>query len=137
MNCHTRSRIYIKTCISVATSLLSIAVLPSMLSAQSDSASVEAQARQTWRETMHHVSTYDTGCFHASYPSTQWEKVECNNAPAYRSSLSRFAGDAQTETVAGNWFDYVAQAPAGHFLSSAVGSFPKVTGVTSRKDRQC
>jgi hypothetical protein len=125
----TRSRIYI----AVASCLLGIAGLPSTLAAQSDSENAEAQAQQAWRETMHHVGTYDTGCFHASYPSTQWEKVECGAAPAYRSSLSKFAGDAQTETVAGNWFDYVAQAPAGQLLTSAVGSFPKVTGVTSEK----
>jgi hypothetical protein len=135
MNFCTRSRIFI----AVATSLLSIAGLPSTLAAQSsDSATynAEAPARQTWRETMHHVSTYDTGCFHASYPNTQWEKVECGDAPAYRSALPKLAGnvqteDVQTETVAGNWFDYVAQAPSGHLLSSALGSFPKVTGVTS------
>jgi|SRR3984957_1448360 len=134
MNFCTRSRIYITIYIAVATSLLGIAGLPCMLSAQSsDSANAEAQARQAWRETMHHVDTYDTGCFHASYPSTQWEKVECGDAPAYRSALPKLPGNVQTETVAGNWFDYVAQAPSGHLLSSAVGSFPKVTGVTSEK----
>ncbi len=130
MNFRTRSRIRI----ALATSLLSIAGLPSILTAQSsDSATAEAQARQAWRETMHHVSTYDTGCFHSSYPSTQWEKVECNGAPAYRSALPKVAGDVQAETVAGNWYDYVAQAPAGHLLSSAVGSFPTVAGVKSEK----
>jgi hypothetical protein len=82
---------------------------------------------------MHHVSTYDTGCFHASYPSTQWEKVECAPAPAYRSALPRQTGNEQTEMVAGNWYDYVAQAPAGALLSSVVGSFPSVTGVTAEK----
>jgi hypothetical protein len=132
MNFCTRSRIFI----ALAISLLSIAGLPSMLAAQSsDSATdnAEVQARQAWRETMHHVSTYDTGCFHASYPSTQWEKVECGDAPAYRSALPKLRGNKQTETVAGNWFDYVAQAPSGHLLSSALGSFPTVTGVTSEK----
>jgi hypothetical protein len=137
MNFCTRSRIYI----AAATSLLSIAALPSMLAAQSsDSATdnAEAEARQAWRETMHHVSTYDTGCFHASYPSTQWEKMECGAPPNYRSALPKVTGhgqteNEQTETVAGNWYDYVAQAPSGHLLSSAVGSFPSVTGVTSEK----
>ena len=134
MNFRTRSRIYI----ALATSLLTIPGLPSMLAAQSgDSATynAEAQARQAWRETMHHVSTSDTGCFHASYPSTQWEQVECGDAPAYRSalSMSTLTGSDQTEKVAGNWYDYVAQAPAGNLLSSALGSFPKVTGVTSEK----
>ena len=132
MNFRTRSRIYI----AVATTLLSIAGLQSIVAAQSSdsaTANTEAQARQSWRETMHHVSTYDTGCFHASYPSTQWEKVECAPAPAYRSALPRHTGNVQTEMVAGNWYDYVAQAPAGALLSSVVGSFPSVTGVTGEK----
>jgi hypothetical protein len=136
MNSCTRSRIYIKICIAVATGLLSVAGLPSFLAAQSSDPAAndaEAQARQAWRETMHHVDTYDTGCFHASYPSTRWEKVECGATPAYRSALPKLRRNERTETVAGNWFDYVAQAPSGHLLSSAVGSFPTVTGVTSEK----
>jgi hypothetical protein len=136
MNFYARSRIRIKTYIAVATALLGIATLPAMLAAQSsDSAAdpAEAQARQSWRESMHHVSTEETGCFHASYPSTQWEKVECGAAPAYRTALSGPTGDVQTETVAGNWYDYVAQAPSGHLLTSALGSFPTIKGVTSEK----
>jgi hypothetical protein len=132
MNFCTRSRIYF----AVTASLLIVAGLPARLAAQSsDSATdnVDTQGRQVWREVMHHVSPNDTGCFHASYPSTQWEKVECGAAPAYRSALRRFAGTEPTETVAGNWYDYVAQAPSGSLLSSAVGSFPSVTGVTSEK----
>ncbi|HEY1659504.1 MAG TPA: hypothetical protein VGG14_14215, partial [Candidatus Sulfotelmatobacter sp.] len=123
----TRSTI----CIAVAASMLSIAGVPSLLAAQSSDS--EAQARQVWRETMHHVETYGTGCFHASYPSTQWEEVECGGVPNYRSALAKHTGNAQTETVAGNWYDYVAQAPSGHLLGSAVGSFPTITGVTAEK----
>jgi len=32
-----------------------------------------------------------------------------------------------------NAFDFVAQAPSGHLLKSATGSFPTVTGVKSEK----
>ena len=84
MNFCTRSRIYI----AVATSLLSITGLQSMLAQSSDSENAEAQARQAWRETMHHVDTYDTGCFHATYPSTQWDKVECGAETSALISLS-------------------------------------------------
>ncbi|HEV2577717.1 MAG TPA: hypothetical protein VGU25_10940 [Acidobacteriaceae bacterium] len=35
--------------------------------------------------------------------------------------------------VAGNGYDYVAQAPSGHTFSSVVGSFPTVSNVTSEK----
>lgn len=128
MNSRTRSRLYI----AVATGLLSLAGLSSLLAAQSGdfaTDSAEAQARQTWRDTMHNASTDDTGCFHASYPSTQWEKVACGGVPAYRSVPPTPTGSEPT--VAGNWFDYVAQAPSGHLLTSALGTFPKIIGVTS------
>jgi hypothetical protein len=122
-----------KMCIAVAAGLLSVAGLPSVLAAQSSDLAVdtaEAQARQAWRETMHQTNTYDIGCFHASYPSTQWEKVECADIPGYRSAPPRLTGHEQ---VVGNGYDYVAQAPSGDLFSLALGSFPKVTGVTSEK----
>jgi hypothetical protein len=90
----------------------------------------EAQARETWRGTMHEISAPGEGCFHASYPSTQWEEVKCAAAPGYRSALPKPANREQT---VGNGYDYVAQAPSGHLFSSALGSFPTVTGVKSEK----
>jgi hypothetical protein len=68
------------------------------------------------------------GCFKASYPSTQWQEVQCEEPPAYRSALPKIANRDQ---VVGNAYDYVAQAPAGHLFSSVVGSFPSVAGVTT------
>src|SRR5580658_3229305 len=47
----------------------------------------EAQAREAWRGFMHQASAPSEGCFHASYPSTQWQETECGEAPAYRSAL--------------------------------------------------
>jgi hypothetical protein len=129
MKLYTRS----KVCIAVAAGLLSVAGLPSVLAAQAGDFAVDdadAQARQAWRETMHQASTPDTGCFHASYPSTQWERVECDEAPGYRSALPDITGREQT---VGNGLDYVAQAPSGHLFSLAVGSFPTVTGVTGER----
>jgi hypothetical protein len=120
-------------CTAIAASLLCFTGLPSLVSAQSGSSAIdnaEAQARQAWRETMHQLTTYDTGCFHASYPSTQWEKVECAAIPGYRSARPQLTAGKQT---VGNGYDYVAQVPSGHLLSLAAGSFPTVTGVTSEK----
>ena len=57
----------------------------------------EVQARQVWRETMHDLSAPESGCFHASFPSTRWEQVECAEPSGYRSARP-------TETV-GNGFD--------------------------------
>jgi hypothetical protein len=68
------------------------------------------------------------GCFKASYPSTQWEEVECKAPSAYRSARPRIKSRDQ---VVGDAYDYVAQAPSGHLFSSVTGSFPSVTGVTS------
>ncbi len=92
--------------------------------------SAEVQVRDAWRATMHEISAPEKGCFHASYPSMEWQRVECAAAPGYRSALPKLKNREQT---VGNGYDYVAQAPSGHLISSAVGSFPKVTGVRSEK----
>ena len=90
----------------------------------------EAQAREAWRATMHQTAAPEEGCFHASYPNTRWQRTECAPAPGYRSALPRARN---REQIAGNGYDYVAQAPSGHRISSASGSFPTVTGVRSEK----
>ena len=90
----------------------------------------DAKARANWREAMHQISAPEGGCFHASYPNTQWERVACAPAPGYRSAIKRPKGDEQT---VGNGYDYVAQAPAGRLFTQATGSFPTVTGVKTEK----
>ena len=77
---------------------------------------------------MHQAPAPQEGCYHAAFPSTEWEKVECAAAPAYRSAKPNL----RTQTV-GNGYDYVAQAPSGQTFSSVVGSFPTVSDVTSEK----
>src|SRR5271154_5411448 len=133
MKTYAHSRIII----ALAAGLLSVG-LPSMLVAQAGDVAgdAEAQARQAWRLTMHHAGVSDTGCFHASYPNTQWEKVECAPAPSVRSmrpkrTAGAAAAGAGAQTVTGNGYDYVAQAPAGEFFSFALGSFPTVTHVVA------
>src|SRR6201996_6614143 len=79
---------------------------------------------------MHETSAPSEGCFHASYPSTQWQEVECAEAPGYRSALP---GGKHREQTVGNGSDYVVQVQSGRLLNSATGSFPKVTGVKSEK----
>jgi hypothetical protein len=125
----TRSMIKIA---AVAT-LVAFCGLTSAFAAQAGEApdQNELQAREAWRATMHQIKVPGKGCFHASYPSTQWEEVECAPAPGYRSALPKPA-ENRTE-VAGNESDYVVQAPSGHLLSGVVGSFPTVTGVASEK----
>jgi len=97
---------------------------------------IEIQARKTWQKTMHHTPAPKPGCFQALFPSTQWQEVECAPRPAYRSAkpMRRFLKEGGHEEVGGDTYpstDVVVQAPAGHLLSSALGSFPTVNGVTS------
>ena len=129
MNLAARSIVYV----SLTAGLLSVAGLPSMLMAQSGDNSadqLESQAREAWSQTMHDIAAPEEGCYHASYPSTQWEKVECAAPPAYRSALPQIRDREQT---LGNGSDYVAQVASGHKIISAAGSFLKVKGVTSEQ----
>lgn len=123
--------------IAIVATLMSASWLPSAF-AQSDDEAVgpwEAQAREVWRGTMHQISAPGKGCFHASYPSTRWEAVECADRPGYRSALAKDAHPKSEgkEQIVGNGYDYVAQAPSGHLFTSALGTFPTVTGVKSEK----
>ena len=120
-----------KALFSSATLVLASALLPHSLLAQTAPATVQQyqqQLHEAWHQTMHQTPAPQAGCFHASFPSTEWEKVECAAPPAYRSAPPTL----RTQT-AGNGYDYVAQAPSGHTFSSVVGSFPTVTDVTSEK----
>ncbi len=97
---------------------------------------LNAQARKTWQVTMHHTAAPKGGCFHASYPSTQWEEVQCAPPPGYRSAkpqaITRKIGihaEVGGATFPSN--DIQIQAPAGHFFTSVEGSFISATGITS------
>ncbi|MGB8901382.1 MAG: hypothetical protein WCC90_20050, partial [Methylocella sp.] len=65
------------------------------------------------------------GCFKATYPKTEWEEVPCATAPNRPYPPAR---GPRPETV-GNGNDFTAQVSG--LISSAVGSFDGVTGVTS------
>ncbi|HWX01542.1 MAG TPA: hypothetical protein VNZ65_11955, partial [Collimonas sp.] len=102
----------------------------------------EAQAHETWRENVRQFAPIEEGCHHASYPNMKWEKVECGAKSSYRSAPRKikhgdekiFGGATPSSAqVDGNGTDYSIQAPSGSLISTAVGSFPSVTGVTSEK----
>ncbi|WP_230411252.1 hypothetical protein [Collimonas humicola] len=102
----------------------------------------EAQAHETWRENVRQFAPVEEGCHHASYPNMKWEKVECGAKSSYRSAPRKIKhGDEKifgratpsSAQVDGNGTDYSIQAPSGSLISTAVGSFPSVTGVTSEK----
>jgi hypothetical protein len=90
----------------------------------------EAAARANWRAFMSQNTASEEGCFQASYPSFVWEKTECKVATPRVHPVRRVPKSGAPE-VTGNGNDYVAQA-AG-LISATLGTFPKVTGVTSEK----
>jgi len=119
----------------VAALLASVVPLSSVIAQQSvDEVAGYAttQAHETWRESMRHIDPPAEGCYHASFPSINWKPVACVQAPkSYRSRHAVFT--QKNDQTVGNGYDYVFQAPSGSSISSAVGSFPTVTGVTSEK----
>lgn len=91
-------------------------------------ADAQAKALTSWHETMRHLAPPTAGCFHASYPSVIWEKAGCATT-SYRSEPHVKFSTAET---VGNGNDYAAAT--ANLTSSATGSFPVVTGVTSETD---
>ena len=66
------------------------------------------------------------GCFEATYPNLQWREVPPVKAPPHPMLPRR----GPRPLIVGNGNDISAQAPTGH-ISTALGSFDSVTGVTS------
>ena len=89
--------------------------------------SADAQAREAWRATLSATALPEGGCFQAAYPSTRWAQVACTVAPI-RPYVPRHGKHGYT---VGNGNDYAAVAST--LISSGVGSFPSVTGVTSER----
>ena len=109
------------------------AMLAGVLSAALLSLSVATQAADNagavaqWREAIAQTSVAAEGCFKASYPSMEWNKVECVEAPAI--PFIPRSGRPGGLTV-GDGDDYAAEVSSG-LISKTVGSFPKITGVKS------
>jgi len=89
-----------------------------------------------WAKTMHHTHAPRQGCFHASYPSTQWQEVQCAPPNGWRPDLYQRLKKkrAISETVGGAGGDIIAEAPAGLLFGNVQGSFPTENGVTSESD---
>lgn len=91
---------------------------------------IEALAREAWRENMAHIATPSEGCFHASYPSIVWQQVACGEVRPGLHPMPHYYRFGEPQT-AGNGNDYTLQTSG--LITSAVGTFPTVTGVTSEK----
>jgi hypothetical protein len=87
----------------------------------------EAHNQELWREAIAQTEVPTEGCFHASYPSLAWNKVACSVAPAIPFLPRKGRGISQT---VGDGDDYAAEVSSG-LITKTIGSFPKVTGVTT------
>ncbi len=103
---------------------------PALAAPAADGPDPEAAARANWAQIMAHNTASPEGCFHASYPNFVWEQTDCKVAHP-RVHPVRRAPESGAKDVTGNGNDYVAEA-AG-LISATLGTFPKVTGVTSEK----
>jgi len=113
-----------------AAALISTCCLQPVSAGQTTDAAVDADAaaRDNWRAVMAQDTELGEGCYRASYPSIDWEEVECKELHPRVHPVVRKPGEGQ---VTGNGHDYVAQS-AG-LISGTLGTFPTVTGVKSEK----
>jgi hypothetical protein len=93
-------------------------------------APTKEQLQASWRATIANTPAPGKGCYTATYPLAIWKQVECVKAPERPYVPASGHGTGQT-TGDGN--DYSAVVSGG-LMTSTVGSFPKVKGVTSEMD---
>ena len=118
MNCYSALRIF-------AAALLALTLTGPACAAPADppkpQATDAAPSREAWRAAMMRAPQRMKGCFHAHYPSTQWQAVPC--APPLRRSFAPVTFDV------GHGVDFAATVPGT--MTRAAGSFDAVNGVTS------
>jgi hypothetical protein len=122
-----KRKICVHGVISIVAGVVGAALLASTAAAQHAPDNAEALAQETWRDAIAYTNVPAAGCFEASYPSLEWNKVECVEGPNV--PFSPRSGRLSRQTVgAGN--DYAAKARSGA-IRQTVGSFPAVKGVTA------
>jgi hypothetical protein len=120
--------------------LLPLLVLASMMSAFAQgpvpapgppAASPSKEILEGWHRGMARVPPPNQGCFTSSYPNTQWQEVPCVPGPTVPFPPARIppARGPEPSTV-GNGNDVATGVTTGH-ISTSVGSFDSVSGVTS------
>jgi hypothetical protein len=105
---------------AVALICLTAAVVPASAQKSAAAADPEAAARTSWRAVIRNMPKPGRGCFHVSYPSVNWENVDCKIAkqPARPVPVNRTVG---APGAAGNTYDYVAGQ--GSLINLAAGKF--------------
>jgi hypothetical protein len=128
---------------SVATLALLLCLFGVLSNAGSQAAAAEASTRPSidaatkrefqkdWRKSMARKLGVDKaapiGCFHAAYPSNEWQAVTCLKAP--KLPYVPVHGTRIRSNAVGDGTDFSAQTST--LLSSAEGSFISFSGVTS------
>jgi len=135
---------------TVLASLIGAASIPAAYAATDTVADSYAQAQvpsmvkpeviQSWHEDMVRMSAPSEGCFQATFPSILWKQVACGQVKPFShplprhtdalTKLSETSSSGGTQTT-GNGNDYAIEVSG--LISSATGTFPSVTGVTSEK----
>jgi hypothetical protein len=113
----------------LAGGLAAAAAVPAWAGSATDGAAApDSAALHQWREFMSQNAAPAEGCYHATYPSTVAEKVECatDHQPGVHPAHRKRSDDAPE--VVGNGNDYVAEATG--LLTWAEGDFV-VSGVKS------
>jgi len=90
----------------------------------------DPQTQEDWRAQMAQIPTPGEGCYQATFPTLAWRNVPCVKPPDVP---LRPARGEPPETV-GNGNDYSASVSGT--LTSSIGSFDSVVGVTSETDPQ-
>ena len=88
---------------------------------------------ELWHRSLARSPLPGSGCFVTSYPSTEWKRVACSTPPhlLYPVPASRHVMEELAQSV-GDGADYTANTSPKR-MSTAVGAFPQVTGVTRVK----
>jgi len=116
-----------RTCVARSVVVGALGALAWATAAQAASPTL-AQLQAAWSQSISRTPVPGEGCFSAGYPSRTWKPVACTTAPDRRYEPAHGAGGF----TVGNGNDY--SAVSAGLISSSVGSFPVVKGVTMEKD---
>lgn len=83
-------------------------------------------SQHDWQNQIAQVRQPAKGCYTAEYPTLRWQATSCTTAP----QVPQPPRHGARPLVVGNGDDISARVPSG-FISTAIGSFDSVVGVTS------
>jgi hypothetical protein len=89
------------------------------------------QTQSDWQDDVIANPTTAAGCYHAAFPSTDWEQVSCGTASA-RPFASFDAVKKPTQFTVGNGADYALVS--SNIISRASGTFIEAKDITSEND---